>query len=89
MGVAGVGDLLVPAEDMLQMRRRACERAGSEVDHGAAGRLRPCQAFMRLGVRRATDSYRISRHLQAAAQTISKTITLPTAAQCALPRSLA
>ena len=54
-----------------------------------AGRLRTCQSFMRLGVRRATDSYRISRHLQAAAQTISKTITLLTAAQCALPRSLA
>jgi hypothetical protein len=95
MGVAGVGDPLVPAADMLQMRRRACERAGSRAGSWrrcsrlSAGRLRPCQTFMQLGVRRATDSYRISRHLQAAAQTISKTVTLPTAAQCALPRSLA
>ena len=35
MGVAGVADLLVPAADMLQVRRRACEQPVAEVDHGA------------------------------------------------------
>jgi hypothetical protein len=95
MGVAGVADLLVPAADMVQVRRRACEQPVAEVDHGAGvtgwrpvdhARVKPSCDW---GVRRAGDSYRVSRHLQAAAQTMSKTIILPTAAQCALPRSLA
>jgi hypothetical protein len=70
MGVAGVADLLVPAADMLQVRRRACEQPVAEVDHGAGvagwrpvdhARVKPSCDW---GVRRAGDSYRVSRHLQ-------------------------
>ena len=65
MGVAGVADLLVPAADMLQVRRRACEQPVAEVDHGAGvagwrpvdhARVKPSCDW---GVRRAGDSYRV------------------------------
>jgi hypothetical protein len=95
MGVAGVGDLLVQRRTYSKCGVELVREHVPEVDHGAGvagwrpvdhARVKPSCDW---GVRRAGDSYRVSRHLQAAAQTMSKTIILPTAAQCALPRSLA
>jgi hypothetical protein len=68
MGMAGVGDLLVPAGGTCSKRRRACERVGSEVDHGAGGPAvgRSTTPFSSLhAIGRSTNQgfCRISRHL--------------------------
>jgi hypothetical protein len=95
MGVAGVGDLRVPAADLLQIAAssllvsRFPRLIVAPVWRAAGQSLRPCQALMRLGVRRLAASYLISRHLQAAEQTIFEDNHLVNGCQCVLHRSLA